>query len=75
MDESGTNGAECSRKVESGRRVAGVISSLVNARDLQLEWARVLHETLFVPVLRQCYGRRKKDLDLGLYRWTTSEDC
>ena len=35
----------------SGRRVAGAIRSLVNARDLQLEFARVLHETLIVPVL------------------------
>ena len=35
----------------SGRRVAGAIRSLVNARDLQLECARVLHETLLVPVL------------------------
>ena len=35
----------------SGRRVAGTIGSLVNARDLQLECARVLHETLLVAVL------------------------
>ena len=35
----------------SGRRVAGTIRSLVNDRDLQLEYARVLHETLLVPVL------------------------
>ena len=35
----------------SGRRFAGAIRSLVNARDLQLECARVLHETLVVPVL------------------------
>ena len=34
LDESGTDGAECSRKVASGRRVAGAIRSLVNARDL-----------------------------------------
>ena len=27
---------ECSRKVASGRRVAGAIRSLVNARDLKL---------------------------------------
>ena len=33
------------------RRVAGAIRSLVNARDLQLECARVLHETLLVPFL------------------------
>ena len=51
LDESGTCGAECSRKVASGRKVAGAIRSLVNARDLQLECARVLHETLLVPVL------------------------
>ena len=38
-DESGTDGAECSRKVASGRRVAGPIRSLVNTRDLQLECA------------------------------------
>ena len=35
----------------SGRSVAGTIWSIVNARDLQLECARVLHETLLVPVL------------------------
>ena len=43
MDELGTDAAECSRKVASGRRDAGATRSLVNARDLQLECARVLH--------------------------------
>ena len=43
--------AECSRKVVSGIRVAGAIRSLVNDRGLQLECARVLHETLLMPVL------------------------
>ena len=43
--------AECSRKVASGRRVAGAIRSLVNARSLQLECARVLHESLLVSFL------------------------
>ena len=51
MDESYTDGAEYSRKVASGRRVAGAIRSLVNARDFQLECAGFLHETLLVPVL------------------------
>ena len=37
LDESGTDGAECSRKVESGR-VAGGIMSLISGRDLQLEY-------------------------------------
>ena len=39
MDESGTDEAECSKKLANGRRVAGAIRSLVNARDLQLEYA------------------------------------
>ena len=51
LDESGTDEAECNRKVASGRRVAGVIRSLVNARSLQLDCARVLHESFLVPVL------------------------
>ena len=51
LDESGTDGAECIRKVASGRRVAGDIRSLVNDRDLLLECARVFYETLLVPVL------------------------
>ena len=51
FEESGTDGAECSRKVESERKVAGVIRSLVNARDLQLECSSVLREILLVPVL------------------------
>ena len=39
----------------------------------------VLHETLLVPVLT--YGneamlwKEDPDLELGLYRWTTSETC
>ena len=37
--------------VGSGRRVAGAIRSLVNGKDLQLECARVLHETLLIPVM------------------------
>ena len=54
LDEVGTYGAECSKKVAIKRRVAGAIRSLVDARDLQIECARVLHETLPVPVL--AYG-------------------
>ena len=49
LNESGTDESEGRKKVRSVRRVAGVIKPLV--RDLQLECARVLHETLFVPVL------------------------
>ena len=51
LDESGKDGAEYSRNMASGRRLAGAIRSLVNAVDLQLECARVLHETMLVPVL------------------------
>ena len=45
LDEAGTDGAECSKKV------VGAIRSLVNARDLQIKCARVLHGTLIVPIL------------------------
>ena len=38
-------------KGASERRVAGAIKLLINARDLQLACARILHETLPVPVL------------------------
>ena len=51
MDESGTDGSECSRKVVSRRRVASAIRNLVNTRDLQLQCVRNLHETLFEPVM------------------------
>ena len=51
LNESGTDRAECNRKMASGRRVAGAIRSLVNTWDLQLECARVLHKKLLVPVL------------------------
>ena len=52
MEVSIKDGAEYSRKVASGRKVAGAIRSLVNSRDLKLECARVLHETLLVPVFK-----------------------
>ena len=51
LKEPGTDETECSRKMTSGRKVVGVIRSLVNARSLQLECAKVLHESLLVPVL------------------------
>ena len=41
----------------SGRMDAGVIRSLVNAKDLQFECARGLHEILIVPVIM--YGSGK----------------
>ena len=64
FEKLGTYEEEYSRKVASGRRVAGAIRSLVNARSLQFECARVLHDSLLVPVLT--YGcetmiRREKE--------------
>ena len=49
--DAGIDGAECSMKVASRRRMAVALRSLVNARDLQIECVRVLHETLLVLVL------------------------
>ena len=51
LDESRTYEAECSKKVASGRRVADTIRPMVNARGLQLECARVLYDSLLMPVL------------------------
>ena len=50
LDVSGIYEAECSRKGASGRRVAGVFRSLVNAKSLQLERAGILHESFLIPV-------------------------
>ena len=55
LDESGTDEAEYSRKMGSGRRVAGTIRSVFNTRSLQFDCARVLHESLLVP--GRAYGR------------------
>ena len=52
LDESGTDEPEYSRKVVSGKRVAGAIrSSLVIAKGLEIECARVLNESLPVHIL------------------------
>ena len=51
LDESGIDGAEYSRKVASGKEVESAIRFLVNARDLQLQCARALHETFPVCFL------------------------
>ena len=51
LDESVTYKAKCHKKVASGRKVGGNIRPLVNVRDLQLQYAKALHETLLVPVL------------------------
>ena len=51
LDEPGTNDPECRRKVVNRRKVEGTIMSLVNASGLQVECARLLSETLFMPVL------------------------
>ena len=58
LDESGTDEAEYSRKVASGKRFEGPIRSLVNARSLHLQCAKVLHESLVVPALMNGRGLR-----------------
>ena len=54
LDKSSANGAKCSSKGSNGKRIEGPIRILVNARDLQHEHVRVLHETFLVPILRLC---------------------
>ena len=66
LDESGTDNAKCHRKVASGRKV--------NARNLQLEYAKMLHETLLMPVL--LYGSETLIWrEEGCARWKTSDVC
>ena len=78
-DESGTDNAEYCRKVASRRKAASVIMFVVNVRGLQLECARMLHESLLVHVLlcdsETMIRREKESLGLGLRRWTDTEDC
>ena len=49
--EKGTDDADCSRKVVNGRKMAGAIKSLVDAKGISLECARVLHDGMLLPVL------------------------
>ena len=51
LDESGIYSTEWCKKVVSRRKVVGTIRSLVNARNLQLECGRVLHEVMLMPIL------------------------
>ena len=46
LEKSGTDEAECSRKV--GRRVEGAIRPLANARGLRLECAWVFHASSYL---------------------------
>ena len=58
----------------SGRRVAGANSSLVNDMDLQLECACSLTCMKHCLAVKRCYGKRRINLELWLYRWATSKD-
>ena len=51
LDKSSSDRTECCRKVATGRKVLGVIRSLLNARSLKLECSRVLQEGLFMVIL------------------------
>ena len=78
LDESGIDEGECSRKVASGRRVAGAIMCLVNAMSLQLECARVLHESLLVPVLMydsETMIKREKERSIRYQENGNSPEC
>ena len=71
------DGAECSRVVSRGRRVASDIRSLVNAKICSLS-VLVLHEIMLLPILM--YSRENvmdnvRHLEFGLYRWKNSRDC
>ena len=70
------NQLECCKKVASRRRVACAIRSPVNDRDLQLDVLESCMKHcmyLFLCVAVRIYYGRKRGLEIGLYRWRTSE--
>ena len=79
LDESGTDLAECSRKVTSARRVVGATRSqlMLGICSFSVLESCMKHcLCLFLCMaVRQCYGRRRRDLGLSLYIWTTLEVC
>ena len=68
LDVSGIDWAECSSKVTSGRKFAGAIRFLVNARVCScfvLDSCMKHFLYLFLcMVVRQYYGTRRRDLEL-----------
>ena len=48
------------------KNVIGSIRPLVNGRGLQLEWARIFHETLLVPVLINKEKERSRIRDVQM---------
>ena len=74
--EDGTDGAECRRKVGSGRKVAGPWS-LLGVCTLSVQ-GYCMNQCLclfFCMVVIQRYEKRKRSQELGLCRWTTLEVC
>ena len=57
LEESGTDGVECYRKLGSERRAVGIIRSLVLAKCLRLECIRILHKVFLLSVL--IHGSKK----------------
>ena len=79
LDESGTDGEECNRKVASGKGLQmplrpelmlGICSMIVLGSCMKHFFYLFL-----CMAVRQYYGGRRRNLELGLYRRTTSEDC
>ena len=72
LDESSTDEAECRRNVGNERRVAGGIMHLVNARGLELECPRVLHNllplTVFMYRSETVIWKEKERSTVRLYR-------
>ena len=60
LDESGTDGAECSRKAGNRKRMAGVIRSLVILWICSLS-VLVLHETLLMENDRIAKSLRRRE--------------
>ena len=46
LDEMGTDDAECSRKVASGKKKACAIKALVNEKRQSLDCVKILHDSI-----------------------------
>ena len=68
MDESGTDEADYRRKVESGRRVAGAIRCLINAKGLQLVCVRGLMYGSEITLWREKERFRFRDVKMDNLR-------
>ena len=64
LNDEGTDGNDCNKRVTKGRRRAAEIRSLVNERNLSIKCSKILQEKILVPTLlykSACMEWRKRE--------------